>query len=62
LALKVAKSGFIVTSDIWIEMYEKAVSKAIADVAAAEKAAAEAKAAEAKAIAKAEAKKVKVTA
>ncbi len=53
LALKVAKSGFIVTSDVWIEMYDKAVTKAIHDVAEAEKvaakAAAEAKAAEAKA-------------
>lgn len=34
LALKVAKSGFIVTADVWIEMYEKAVTKAIAETKA----------------------------
>lgn len=31
LAIKVAKSGVVVTSDVWIEMYDKAVAKAIAD-------------------------------
>ncbi len=65
LAIKVAKSGVVVTADVWIEMYDKAVAKAIHDVAEAEaaraKAAAEAKATEAKAAAKA-AKGAKVTA
>ncbi len=31
LALKVAKSGFVVSSEEWIEMYDKAVAKAVAD-------------------------------
>jgi len=31
LVLKVAKSGVVVASDVWIEMYDRAVTKAIAE-------------------------------
>ncbi len=34
LVLKVAKSGVVVTSDVWIEMYDRAVTKAISDAKA----------------------------